>query len=104
MRKRVVELVDQNHRDLGIEVEECLVQSRAPRQLQDAFNNVAKAEQTRGQVQQQAQGYANQVLSKASADARGRLNAAESDSVRLVKDVQSQAKRFTEILPEFRKN
>jgi len=104
VRKRVIELVDQNHQGLGIEVEQCLVQSRAPRQLQDAFNNVAKAEQTRGKVLQEAQGYANQVLSKAGADARGRVNAAESDRVRLVKDAQSQAERFKEILPEFLKN
>src|SRR5215467_14041860 len=46
VKKRVVELVEKEN--LGIVVEECLVQSRAPRQLKEAFENVIKAEQTRG--------------------------------------------------------
>jgi len=102
VKKRVVELVEKEN--LGIVVEECLVQSRAPRQLKEAFENVIKAEQTRGKVLNEARTYENQVLSKAAADAKSRINMAESDRARLVNDVSSQAERFKEVLPKFREN
>jgi membrane protease subunit HflK len=102
VRKKAAALVQSQN--LGVEVEECLVQSRPPRQLQDGFNSVLKAEVTRGKVLNDARGYENQVLSRASADAQSRINAAESDRARLVSDVRSQAERFNELLPKFNAN
>jgi len=102
VRKRVVTLVEEQK--LGVVVEECVVQSRPPRQLKDAFDSVLRAEVARGKVLNDARSYENQVLSRASADAQSRINAAESDRVRLVNDVCSQAERFNDLLPKFRAN
>jgi modulator of FtsH protease HflK len=99
IKQRVSQLVTEQH--LGIEVEECQVESRPPRQVQDAFDNVLRAEENRSKVLNDARSYENQVSSRASADADSLVNAAQSDRVRLVNDVSSQAKRFNEVLPKF---
>jgi modulator of FtsH protease HflK len=102
VRKRVVDLVGQQN--LGIEVEECLVQSRPPRQLKEAFDSVLKAALTRQKVLEDAHSYEGQVSSKAGADARSLVASAESDRSRLVNEVRSQADRFNDLLPKFRQN
>ena len=102
VRKRVAELVAQQN--LGIEVEECLVQSRPPRQLRDAFDSVLKAAIARQSLLQKAQGDEVQISSKAGADARSLVNLAESDRSRLVNETKSQAERFNDLLPKFRQN
>jgi membrane protease subunit HflK len=99
VRKRVVELVEREN--LGITVEECLVQSRAPRQLKEAFENVTKALQTREKVLNDARTTEIQLVSKAGAEANARVNASESDRARLVSDVRSQAERFRDVLPKY---
>lgn len=100
VRRRAVALVESQN--LGIVVEECLVQSRAPRQLKDAFDNVLRAEVMRDKMLRDALSSENQVLSKASADAQSRTNSAEAERSRLVNDVRSQADRFNDLLPKFR--
>jgi membrane protease subunit HflK len=102
VRKRVLEIVEKEN--LGVVVEECLVQSRPPRQLREAFENVIRAEQMRGKVLNEARTSENQVLSKAAADGKSRMNTAESDRARLVNDVRSQAERFKEVLPKYQEN
>lgn len=102
VRKRTAELAE--NENLGIVIEDCQVESRAPRQLQDAFANVLKAEVTRHKVLDEAHIYENQVTNRASADAQSKINAAESDRARLVNDVNSQADRFNDILPKYRAN
>jgi membrane protease subunit HflK len=102
VRKRVVALVGQQN--LGIEVEECLVQSRPPRQLRDAFDGVLKAALARQKLLEDAHSYEAQVSSKAGADARSLVNFAESDRSRLVNEVSSQADRFNDLLPKFRQS
>lgn len=102
VRKHTAELVDREN--LGVVVEDCQVESRPPRQLQDAFNDVLKAEVTRHKVLDEAQVYADQTTNRASADAQSHINAAQSDRARLVNDVSSQADRFNDILPKYRAN
>ena len=102
VRKRVVQLVDQEN--LGVDVEECLVQSRPPRQLRDAFDSVLKAALTRQKVLEDAHSYEAQVSSKAGADAQSLINLAESERSRLVNEVSSQADRFNDLLPKFQAN
>jgi membrane protease subunit HflK len=102
VRKQVVTLVGQQN--LGIEVEECLVQSRPPRQLRDAFESVLRAALTRQKKLEDAHSYEAQVSSKAGADARSVVSLAESDRSRLVNDVRSQADRFNDLLPKFQEN
>lgn len=102
VRKRVIGMVEQEN--LGVTVEECSVQSRAPRQLKEAFENVTKALQTRENVLNGARTTEIQLLSKAGAEAKARVNAAESDRARLVNDVRSQAERFRDVLPKYLAN
>jgi modulator of FtsH protease HflK len=102
VQRRAKSLVDQEN--LGIEVEECDIETRSPRQLQDAFNNVLKAEVAKHKVLDEAHIYENQTTNRASADAQSRVNAAESDRARLVNDVKSQADRFNDVLPKYRSN
>jgi modulator of FtsH protease HflK len=102
VRGRVTRLIDSQ--ELGVVVEDCLVEGRPPRQLKEAFANVLKAEVARGKVLNEARSYENQVLSKASADAQSLVDAAKSQKSRLVNDVSSQADRFADLLPKYRAN
>jgi membrane protease subunit HflK len=90
--------------DLGVVIDQCDVQSIPPRQLKDAFANVLKAEVTRSKVLNEAKGYENQVLSKASADADSRINLAQSERSRLVSDISSRANQFEQLLPKYLEN
>jgi len=99
VKKRVSELVDSHN--LGIVIEECLVDSRPPRQLAAAFAGVLDAEVKRGTIVNAANSYQNQVLSRASADAQSSINNAESERVLMVSEVRAEADRFKELLPTF---
>jgi modulator of FtsH protease HflK len=100
--KRVTQLVEQQK--LGIQVEDCLVRSRPPRQLQVDFNRVNQAEQERGTAISQARTLATNVLNEAAATARSLTNSAEADSARLVKTVEADARRFAQLLPRYQEN
>lgn len=102
VKTRVGELVD--GQNLGIVIEECTVEPKAPRQLQAAFAVVLDAEVRRGNVMNAARSYENQALSRASADAQSSINTAESERALLVSDVRSQADRFNELLPKYQAN
>lgn len=102
VRQRATELIERQQ--VGIIVDQCVVESRPPRQLADAFANVLKAEVTRSKLLDDARSFENQVLSKASADAEARINAAESERARLVNEVASRAEQFKELLPQYQRN
>jgi membrane protease subunit HflK len=102
VRRRVSELVEK--RQLGVIVEQCDVQSRAPAKLKEDFANVLKAEINRNKVLNDARSYENQVLSKATADANARLNLAQSERARLVAEVSSRAEQFQQLLPKYQEN
>jgi membrane protease subunit HflK len=102
VQRRMTELA--RERQLGIEVGDCTVLSIPPRQLKDAFNEVLKAEVNRNIALNDARAYANQVTNRASADAQGRINLAESEKVQLVNEISSKAKQFAELLPKYREN
>ncbi|MCS7337634.1 MAG: FtsH protease activity modulator HflK [Verrucomicrobiae bacterium] len=102
VRRRVEELLARH--DLGVVVEQCDVESRAPRQVRDAFNRVLQAEVTRAKLLDEARSYENQVLSKASADAAAIVNAAHSERTNLVATIAAEAARFEQLLPQYRLN
>jgi membrane protease subunit HflK len=102
VRKRLVELVAENR--LGIQVEQCTVQSVPPRQLKDAFANVLKSEVNRNKALVEARSYENQTLTRASADVSSRINTARSDRARLVAEISSRADQFQRLLPGYRDN
>ena len=85
-------------------VDQCVVQSRPPRQLKQAFANVVTAGQKSSTVINEARAYANKVLSTADADAVGRINGAETERTRLVQSVTSDADNFRRLLPKYLDN
>jgi len=102
VRARVQELIAQEK--LGVSVEQCIVLTKAPLSLKQAFNNVLQAEIKRSQVLNAARTNENFVLSKASSDAAARINEAEAERTRMVEFVRADAKRFTDLLPQYEAN
>ena len=102
VRSRVTKLVEQ--RALGIQIEQIAVDSIPPRQVKEAFNEVLTAEVKRNITLNEARTYANQVTNKASADAQGRINLAESEKAQMVSDISSRAKQFSVLLPQYQAN
>ncbi len=102
VRRRTTQLLE--NQELGLVVEQCVVQSVPPRQLKDAFANVLKAEVMRSKLLNEARTYENQITNKASADAESLANLAQSDRARLVSDTSAQAERFQEVLPQYRRH
>jgi membrane protease subunit HflK len=100
VRRRVTRAVESE--ELGIQVDQCAVQSVRPRQLKDAFEKVTTAEQERGKLLNSARTYENQTTNKASADADTIINLAQSERVRYVSDMAAQAEKFQKILPQYR--
>lgn len=89
---------------LGIEVDQMTVQVIPPRQLKADFARVLEAEVRRNTGLSDARKYENETLSRAQAEARARVNTAEAERKGRVEQVASDARRFTELLPEYRKN
>lgn len=102
VRKRATELVQQQ--DLAVVIEQCSVQSAAPRQLKEAFSNVLKAEVARSKTLNEARSYENQVTNRAGADAKSRIDLAQSDRTRLVNEISSRASQFNDLLPRYQAN
>jgi membrane protease subunit HflK len=102
VRNRTKDLLEE--RKLGVVVEQCEVESRPPRQLKAAFDNVLKAEVERNKVLNDARTYQNQVLSRAGAEASSRINLAQSERSRLVNEVSSRADQFKQLLPKYQEN
>ena len=102
VQKRANDLIEREH--LGVVVDLCVVESRPPRQLDDAFRNVVRAGETRNKVLNEARSYENQVVTKAGADAAGRINSAEAERTRLVQSVSSDADNFRRLLPKYESN
>ena len=106
-REKVLERVTQlaDRQQLGITVEQCDVRDLIPpRQLKEQFKAVVDAGLTQDTAQKVALKEANTALSNARADARARINAGETDRNGLVKSVQADAQRFSDLLPEYLAN
>jgi membrane protease subunit HflK len=102
VRHRLNDLVEQEK--LGVAVDQCQVQSEAPRTLADIFRQVTAARQSRDKSIQVAQGDQNRILSEAGAQAVGITNSAEAARNRYVTSVQSEAEAFTQLLPQYERN
>ncbi len=102
VKKGVMQLIEVQK--LSVVVEDCVVDSRAPRQLIDAFFSVKEAVERSGKALNQARTYEAQVLARAGAEAQSRTNNAEAERSALVKDLGSQAETFQELLPKFNAN
>jgi membrane protease subunit HflK len=99
---RLKELVDQQR--LGIVVDQVSVEVRPPRQLTTDFVRVIEAGVKRDTALTEARQYANETTNRALAEARARVNVAQAERKNLVGLVAAEAKRFTDLLPEYRKD
>jgi membrane protease subunit HflK len=90
--------------NLGIKIEQMAVQVIPPRQLAEDFAQVATAEVKRNTALNEARQHENKVLSQARAEAKARVNTAEAERRAVVELVAAEAKRFQDLLPEYRKN
>jgi modulator of FtsH protease HflK len=104
VRARIEETIDQQQ--LGIAIEQSDVDPISPRQekVRVAFNAALQAGIKRETLLNAARSYGNEVLSKAQSDASARTNAAWTERTRLVEFVAAEAKKFTDLLPEYQAN
>jgi modulator of FtsH protease HflK len=99
VHRRVTQIAQEQK--LGIVVDQCVVECRQPRQLDDAFKRVTDAGQKRSTAITVATTYRNQVISRADADASGRLNTAQTERKRMVDGINSDAANFAALLPKY---
>ena len=89
---------------LGVVIDQCQVQSVAPRQLKEVFAAVTTARQNRDKLINNALGEQNRIFSQAGATASSVTNAAESARTRFVTGIQSDAEAFRALLPKYEGN
>lgn len=99
---RVTTLV--REQKLGVIVEQCVVETRQPRQLDQAFQSVTDAGQRRRTAETEARSYRDKKLNEAEAEAVARLNAAEAARNEMVSKIEGDAKLFASVLPAWREN
>ena len=102
VRRRTTELLDAEQ--VGVTIEECNVDSRAPLYLKDAFASVLKAEFARRKALDDAHNYENTRVIKAGADAESRINIAETARKELVTSLAADAERFNKLLPRYERD
>jgi membrane protease subunit HflK len=102
VQSRATDLVGQEN--LGIVIDQCEVQSIAPRQLTDIFAQVTIARTRRDQALLDAHSYENQVTNAASAQAVTLINEAQSARARYVSSITAEAKRFNGLLLKYEGN
>lgn len=97
--KRVRDLVDQHK--LGISIESGEVFVKPPKQVRDAFDQVSIADIGRRATNDQAQAYANTLVSTAEGRASAILNEGRSDAARLLQQVAAEARYFKDQLASY---
>jgi membrane protease subunit HflK len=102
VHQRVSELAEREH--LGVVIDQCQVQSVAPRQLKDVFAQVTSARQNREKLINEARSEENRIASQAGAQASSITNAAESARTRFVTSIEADAKAFTDLRPKYESN
>lgn len=89
---------------LGVVVDQCSVDSRAPRQLKQAFDNVITQGQNRSKLLNQARSDENQTTNRAASTATAIVNGAVAARTRYLEDLSAEAERFNGLLPKYRSN
>ena len=102
VQRRVVKLVSEQK--LGVQVDQCLVETRQPRQLDMAFQNVTDASQKQGTVLAEARSYHDTKLNQAEGEAAARINAAQAERSDMVAKIKGDAELFNKVLPAYRSN
>jgi len=89
---------------VGITVTQVNVQSAAaPREVQEAFDDVIRAREDEQREKNQAEAYANGVIPEARGQAQRLLEEANGYRDEVVARAQGEAQRFTKLVAEYRK-
>ena len=102
VRSRMIDLADKAQ--LGIVVEQCDVESKPPRQLQQVFSQVTEAGLNREKALLDAHSYENQKTNAAGAQAVSIIYQAQSERSNYVASITAEAGAFTNILAQTRGN
>jgi membrane protease subunit HflK len=89
----------------GIEIVAAHLQEvNPPREVSDAFREVASAREDRSRIIQEAEGYANRVVPMARGDGGRLVIEAEGRRTEAVESARGEADRFGSALAEYRRN
>ncbi|WP_346838530.1 FtsH protease activity modulator HflK [Microbulbifer sp. SAOS-129_SWC] len=100
--KRLQEYLDKYQTGIRIDVVN-LTDAKAPREVQDAFDDVTKAREDEVRLQNEAQAYANQVIPVARGQAQRTIEEAEAYKSRVVENARGDAARFDKLLTAYDK-
>ncbi len=90
--------------ETGIRVSKVNIdESKPPRQVQSAFDDVIKAREDEERVKNEAQAYANGVIPEARGAAQRQIEDASAYKEQVVANAQGEADRFDKLLAEYRK-
>ncbi len=102
VRTRLQEYLDLY--DTGIHVNKVTVdESKPPRQVQAAYDDVNKAREDEERVKNEAQAYANAVIPEARGAAQRQIEEASAYKDRVIANAQGEADRFSKLLAEYDK-
>ena len=102
VEQRVRDLVHQHQ--LGVAIEGCQVRIVPPLQVKAAFEQVSTAEIERRKARDDAQAYANRVMSTAQGEAAAVVNQGKTEANRMIQQVASDSQYFSDRLPNFTAN
>ncbi len=88
----------------GIELVAAHIQEvNPPREVADAFRDVASAREDRNRIIQEANGYANRVVPMARGEGAALVIAARGDSTQFINAARGEGERFRALVAEYRK-
>ena len=91
-----------NAYESGIFIEQVQLQPvKAPEQVQDAFDDVVRAQEDRVRLRNEAEAYANDIIPRARGDAERLLNEARAFEAQRINDAEGRAAEFLAILAEY---
>lgn len=90
--------------DLGISLEQVVVETHAPLILREKFQVALNKSQDRSKTLSEARGYAQKTLAQAKGNAASIVAAANAGKLRIVEQVKSEASQFELLYPKFAEN
>ena len=100
-QERLQEYLDLYQTGIRIDVVN-LTDAKAPREVQDAFDDVVRAREDEVRLQNEAQAYSNQVIPVARGRAQRIIEEAEAYKTRVVELSRGETVRFEKLLSEYR--
>lgn len=102
VKTRLQEYLDRYNTGISV-VKVVLDKTEAPLEVQDAFDEVAKAKEDEERFKKEAEAYANSVVPEARGQAQRILEDAMAYREKRVAEAQGDADRFSDLLAEYRK-